>query len=144
MIGDVDDVVTRAVELSGRAGVPVVVRITGALHERCADRPAASPDLVSRTQPLPFGARLDTTVAHGLTKLGRYQRRVLVTEPSVQSFVDDADLLQERCADTCSTGVIAIGSAALAARDLGPSPQILDTVVIDYAASARVTVSRAS
>jgi indolepyruvate ferredoxin oxidoreductase alpha subunit len=118
LLGDTDEVLARAVELSELAGVPVLVRITPALHRDCGTRGASMLDPSSRAQSRPSAPRLDADVAHGLTKFGRHQRRGLITEPAVRSFVDRAGLVHGRCAEDCRVAVIAVGSAALAAQEL--------------------------
>lgn len=117
LLGDAETILARAAELSEEAAVPVLIRVTAAIHRDCStvNHPL---DPASRALPRPAAPALDTGVAHHLTKFGRQQRRTLVTQPRVKSYVDRADLVSARCADTCRTAVVAVGSTALTAQDV--------------------------
>lgn len=74
LLGDADQVVESAVELSEQAGAPVLIRITPTLHRDCSARPDAAPASPIRVLPRSSAPRLDPDVAHNLTKFGRHQR----------------------------------------------------------------------
>ncbi|POM26616.1 2-oxoacid ferredoxin oxidoreductase [Actinomadura rubteroloni] len=102
--GDARAAVRDAFLLSERTGVPVIVRVTSALHADCGDG-----RLRARPGPADAGGRVDRTVAHRLTKLGRHQHRRLVVQPAVQAELDGHTTAT--CAETCDDAVIAVGAA---------------------------------
>ncbi|MFC0037354.1 thiamine pyrophosphate-dependent enzyme [Actinomadura rayongensis] len=121
-----------AFALSERTGVPVIVRVTSALHADCsggrvqgrpgpadADRRSMAAARPGRPGPDPAdaGRRVDPVVAHRLTKLGRHQHRRLVVQPAVQAEVDGH--ATAACSTTCDDAVIAIGAAQRHVADDG-------------------------
>ncbi|MFD9584883.1 thiamine pyrophosphate-dependent enzyme [Streptomyces sp. NPDC059980] len=113
--GDADSAVGLALSLSEQHRTPVIVRVTQALHRGCRtdagsnriDSPVSVP-----TEPFAGpGQQGDRSVAHGLTKLGRFQRQRLTTVPhSRRAFGDH--LVEACCRPSCSDSVVAVGAVA--------------------------------
>jgi indolepyruvate ferredoxin oxidoreductase alpha subunit len=111
--GDAELVADLAVRLSEQHRTPVVVRVTQALHLDCqassgADAADSAPSSASVSSAGPR-RRVDRSLAHGLTKLGRHQRQRLTTVPQTRRTFGD-HLLDTRCRPTCSDAVISVGA----------------------------------
>lgn len=118
LLQDTELMVAKAVELSEESQIPVLVRITGAMHEQChvcTPLPFDPTIRAPRHWPAPI---LDLDVAHNLTKFGRYQRRGLVVQPRVAAYIDQAGLTVERCGERCTTAIVAVGSTAVKMRQV--------------------------
>jgi indolepyruvate ferredoxin oxidoreductase alpha subunit len=108
--GDVVEVIRAAMRLSESARVPVVVRVTEAVHQSCAevDRPVASVEPPWQT---PLLRRVDRDVAHVLTKLGRHQWHRQTTMPMVREMLAKPPMIEATCEDVCNVAVVVAGAA---------------------------------
>ncbi|WP_370385015.1 thiamine pyrophosphate-dependent enzyme [Catenulispora sp. GAS73] len=103
--------VEAAIEASERCRIPVLIRVTPAMHLGC-DRSRDRVDLLRGPFPRRSTPRIDAHVAHGLTKMGRVQHHRLVTLPTVLEVIAEKDLSDEVCKDCSQTAMIAVGAAA--------------------------------
>jgi indolepyruvate ferredoxin oxidoreductase, alpha subunit len=101
-----------ASRISADHSVPVIVRITTALHEACVLGADCQPVVVRAHKGATRQAD-DTNrfVAHRLTKLGRIQYRRTATIPGVERSLErQLETVKHR--SSCRVGIIRVGSAA--------------------------------
>lgn len=86
--GDAKDLTRKARYLSGRYGLPVIVRVTPRMHDNCAHRPDERAAIACEGTTQNVDEGLIPAAPHNLTKFGRMVRRARV----MRAFYDDETL----------------------------------------------------
>lgn len=73
--GDAGGLTRRAADLSARYGLPVIVRVTARMHDKCETENPADIDRPTATASSRIGEDLTPAMPHDLTKFGRMVRR---------------------------------------------------------------------